>query len=267
MVLLTLGFAGCVWLAAANINRARLASFSMSFAAGMLLWALTLCVLFVPWLRKMAITENARLLLALVAIVPATVLIGLQTIWQQLPALFRKVLDRRAFGYATVVAAFAATLIYPAWIIRPMFATPAYLAPNAAAALPGAPVRMANSGVEIRGHQIEPRVTDAGQRVALSLVWGATRPIDESYRVRVELLDAGGAVYHSALRAPSYGAKPTTTWTPNQFFRDEYLLSDVAARQKPSSIRLSLITRDARAIDTVTLPAGLRDEAAQRRQP
>jgi len=56
----------------------------------------------------------------------------------------------------------------------------------------------------------------------VTLFWEAGDPIDEMYKVTVQLLDAEGGLLGQKDSVPCDGLRPTTTWEPGSRIIDRY---------------------------------------------
>ena len=63
-----------------------------------------------------------------------------------------------------------------------------------------------------------------GDRLHLTLVWRALRPMETSYTVFTHLLDGDQEIRGQQDNAPVSGQYPTTLWAPEEIVIDEYTL-------------------------------------------
>ena len=77
----------------------------------------------------------------------------------------------------------------------------------------------------LAGYSVEPRVADAGQPVAVTLVWQATGSTAQPLTAFVRLLDADGRVVAQHDGPPQEGAAPTTSWLPGEVIPDRHAMT------------------------------------------
>jgi hypothetical protein len=96
--------------------------------------------------------------------------------------------------------------------------------------------------VKLLQAQIHQRSAKPGEAVRVSLIWGATQPIHQSYRVLVEAIDLNGDVIGRTYAIPFSGRFATQRWLPGQYFADEYEVTiNTNAARGPAAISLSLV--------------------------
>lgn len=78
--------------------------------------------------------------------------------------------------------------------------------------------------VALDGYRLDPPALEPGKPLAVSILWRALRPMDQSYTVFVHLLDAAGgkAAQHDGL--PFAGIYPTDRWAAGELVRDVHTL-------------------------------------------
>jgi hypothetical protein len=203
------------------------------------LFHLALLAAFAPWLRSYMATENGRLIMPGIALVSALLAIGLL---RQVPGLFQ---HRAVALLCTPLALIAAAV--PAVTIQPAFAPPPYVdnVPANGGAAFGNVVRVASAQIE------NTRLTD-GEPIRIAVTWGARAPIDQSYRVLIEALDARGRPVARRFAIANRGRHATQYWQPGRYFEDRLTLpvADAGAGQI-LRVQLSLLQRYP---DTAALP-------------
>ncbi len=65
---------------------------------------------------------------------------------------------------------------------------------------------------------------DETQQLQLTLYWQATDVIGANYKIFVHILDSTGRIITQRDQIPAAGARPTTSWLPNEIIRDAYRL-------------------------------------------
>jgi hypothetical protein len=200
----------------------------------LLAWHIALLALFVVWLRGYVGTENGRLIMPSVA----AVAIGVAAGWLGLvPQQFQK-----PAAFTSACALFALALATPFWVIRPAFAPPTYLTPQQMALLNTESQPVFGGDVKLLQAQIHQRSVKPGEVVRVSLTWGATQPINQSYRILIEATDLKGDVIGRTYAIPFSGRFATQRWLPGQYFADEYEVTiNTNAARGPAAITLSLV--------------------------
>jgi hypothetical protein len=203
---LVVAFVGCIVIAShRNLPRATYL---------LLAWQLALSALFVLWLRGYVGTENGRLIMPGVAGVALAVAVG----WMALvPERWRK-----PVAFTSACGLFALALATPFWVVRPAFAEPSYLTAQQVAALPTQNGPTFGGDVMLLHAQVGQRSVRPGEAMRVRLVWGAVRPIGQSYRVILEALDLNGDVIGRTYAIPFGGRFATQRWAVGQFFEDDY---------------------------------------------
>ncbi len=203
------------------------------------LFHLALLASFATWLRSYVATENGRLVMPGIALVNALLAAG----------VLRWVPDRlRRSAVALLSAALASiAAAVPAVTIQPAFAPPAYLD---GAQVPGGATF--DGVVRVAGARLEHTRIDAGEPVRIVVTWGALSPIDQSYRVLIEALDARGRPVARKFAIPYNGRHATQRWQAGRYFEDRYTLpvTDAGAGEI-LRVQLSLLRRYP---DTAALP-------------
>jgi hypothetical protein len=184
----------------------------------LILWQLALLALYVPWLRNYVGTENGRLVMPGIALLANLVAVG----WFALvPQRWHK-----ALVVTTSAMFFLISLLNPFIVIRPAFATPNFSSEQqmVSSLHIDAPAANFDNRIKLLHATLDTRRVKPGQRVGVSLFWGATQPIDQSYRVLIEAIDPYGEVVGRKQFIPFGGRFATNRWQPNLFFRDDYAL-------------------------------------------
>ncbi|MCD6289345.1 MAG: hypothetical protein J7M34_02495 [Anaerolineae bacterium] len=75
-------------------------------------------------------------------------------------------------------------------------------------------------GVDVASPRVAP-----GGTLAVTVVWQAVTTMDRSYTTFVHLLDESGRVVAQEDHVPGRGARPTTSWLPNEVIADRFELS------------------------------------------
>ncbi len=185
--------------------------------AVMLIWQATLILMFVWWLRSYVGTENSRLILPGVAGVAILTAMGWLTL---LPARW----------LVTPVVGLAALAVAVPWVtMLPAYTPPPTLSRDAIIArydLPRGERYTTFGGViELLHAAVERERAQPGGVFNVALYWGALQPINQSYRVVLELVDPFTGMPITAKRyIPYHGRFATQRWTPGAYFRDEYRL-------------------------------------------
>lgn len=203
-------------------------------------WLLTTLAMFALWLRTYVGSENARLLIPNAAAVAVLVALGWLTLWPRRLHL--------AGGLALGGGLFALAAATPFFTIAPAYAPPPLRDAGAALAARGlalpATAPMFNGEIRLLHAQLDPPArARPGEAIRVAVVWGAERPIGQSYRVVLEAIDLSGEVIGRRRFIPHNGRFPTTRWPAGQFFRDEYELPiDANAPGGPARITLGVLS-------------------------
>jgi hypothetical protein len=205
-----------------------------------------LVAMYMMWLRAYVGTENSRLVMAGLAPIVVLVVMG----WATLAP------ERGWLALATGACALllALSLATPFITIQPAFAMPTLMDREqivTAYKLPGGADSGASDGVATFGSTIKLLHAELGERrvrpgesVPIALYWGATQPINQSYRIVLEALDANNALVGRKQFIPFQGRFSTQRWQPNQFFRDDYALPiDGSAERGAAKIQLSVFAQ------------------------
>ncbi len=78
--------------------------------------------------------------------------------------------------------------------------------------------------IQLLGYDMPQRVA-VGSSFRVVLLWSADRPVVESYRVFVHVLDGAGGLVTQDDSVPVYGFYPTDGWAPGEYVRDEHILA------------------------------------------
>lgn len=79
--------------------------------------------------------------------------------------------------------------------------------------------------IELVGYDLSSSKLKPGETLTVTLYWRARARMDKSYTVFVHLLDQNGKVVAQEDALPLKGARPTTTWVPNEYLADTYTLA------------------------------------------
>lgn len=88
--------------------------------------------------------------------------------------------------------------------------------------------------VALRGYDLRRD----GPAILVTVYWQALQPVDASFAVRAELLDAQGRSLSHAEGLPRVGQRPTESWVAGEIIADSYRLP-VPAEAQPRAIGLS----------------------------
>jgi mannosyltransferase len=72
------------------------------------------------------------------------------------------------------------------------------------------------------GYDLEPRKTQPGDTLHLTLYWQSREPVDISYKVFVHLMNVGVGMWGQVDDIPIAGTRPTTGWLPGEVLTDKY---------------------------------------------
>jgi 4-amino-4-deoxy-L-arabinose transferase-like glycosyltransferase len=232
-VALGLAVAGC---ALAFARRLPLVANRTGFAL-LLIWQAALAAMFAWWLRGYVGTENSRLIMPGVGGVAALVTLGWLTL---APARAQP-----AAALAAPAALLGLAIAAPILTIRPAYAEPPTFSREAIIdtyRLPSAGVAIFDGMIELLHAEVSAKYVNAGESLQVVLYWGATQPVNQSYRVRIEVLDLDGTVIGQAYALPYGGRFATQRWQPGAYFRDHYALPiTTGASRGPARVQLSLI--------------------------
>jgi hypothetical protein len=239
---LALAVIGCIRIVA-RTPALRSRAFFRTALMPLVVWQLALLALFVPWLVSYAGTENGRLIMPGIALLAILVAAG----WLALTPL----VARRAVAIGAPAALAALALVTPFWVVQPAFATPPAMdeaqlrrANNLPDATTGTAGPTFGGVVKLLHAELGERRVKPGGHVPVTLYWGATQPINQSYRVVLEALDAQDEVIGRRQFIPFNGRFSTQRWQPGQFFRDDYALPiDGDAGRGAAKIQLSLFAQ------------------------
>jgi hypothetical protein len=93
--------------------------------------------------------------------------------------------------------------------------------------------------IQLLGYDFVP---DAEQAIVnLTLFWKALEPVDESYRIQVQLVDEAGRPHFTWLSHPLNGRYPTRAWDKGDIIRDTLPLPLAAVPANRYDLQLSLL--------------------------
>ena len=78
------------------------------------------------------------------------------------------------------------------------------------------------ASIALRGYALGAVRVGAGEILPVTLFWEALEPMDEMYKVTVQLHDANGGLLGQKDSVPVDGLRPTTTWDPGTRIIDRY---------------------------------------------
>ncbi len=233
-----LGALGLLWRLAQHAPGLNILQRLRTPAAALVVWQLALIALFLPWLRSYSATENGRL------IMPGIMLVVIALARGSLMFVPEAARVRAVAACAGLLAIIAAAM--PFTTITPAFATPETFnestAQAAAAPDPAARDVIFDGKFRVLAAGLTRARLGPGEPIGVWLVWGALQPIEQSYRLQLEALDASGRVLASQRRIPFGGRFDTQRWTPGAYFRDTYTLPVEGLSTDPNAVavRLSL---------------------------
>jgi 4-amino-4-deoxy-L-arabinose transferase-like glycosyltransferase len=182
-------------------------------------WAITVFVFLLRWMRQIDTTNQGRLLFPAIAGLTVLAAVGLAALDGR-----RKWLGKAAVG---VLGCWAAAM--PLLVIGPAFAQPRPVAPETIAN----PVDFRfGESIRLVGYEA-PAATEPGRPLEVALYWQATAPIAESYTVATRILDAEGRPATSLDSLPFDGRYSTVAWEPGPTFRDTISLPPVSTNATP----------------------------------
>ncbi len=173
-------------------------------------WALTVFVLLLRWMRQIDATNQGRLLYPGIAALSVLGAVGLAAFDGR----------RKWLGKAVVVALGCWAAAMPLLVIGPAFAQPRPLSPQAI--LNPVDFRFGDA-IRLVGYELPP-ATEPGRPSEIALYWQAMSPIAESYVVAVRLLDPEGRPATSLDSLPFGGRYSTVVWEAGPVFRDAITL-------------------------------------------
>jgi hypothetical protein len=78
--------------------------------------------------------------------------------------------------------------------------------------------------ITLESYALNSETVRAGDALQVQLVWSTDAPLDERYKVFVQLLDENGVLAAQRDSEPGGGLALTTTWTPGQPVTDNHAL-------------------------------------------
>lgn len=127
--------------------------------------------------------------------------------------------------------------------------------------LPDAPVATADvAGGPIMLRRVDMTPAQAGGEFGLVLFWEAAAPVDESYTVFTQVLDASGRIVAQQDNPPGRGESPTNTWEPGALVRDLYTLR-IPGDAQPGAYRLLVGLYKGETRRTLTFADGAQGDA------
>jgi len=190
-------------------------------------WSLTVFFFLLRWMRQIDATNQGRLLFPAIAALSVLAVVGLAAFDGR----------RRWVTTAAVVALGCWAAAMPLLVIRPAYAAPPAVAPEAIAN----PVDVHfGEAIRLLGYAL-PATAAPGQPLTVTLYWQADAPPEESYVLALRLLDPTGRPVSAIDTLPAAGRYSTLVWPPGQPFRDTYTLPPVAADATPGLGTLLII--------------------------
>lgn len=228
-IIVGLALVGLVKLAASAWRDGNRAALGRASPALWLLavWALTVFIFLLRWMRQVDTTNQGRLLFPAIAGLSVLAAAGLAALDGR-----RKWLGK---GVTVALGCWAAAM--PLLVIGPAFARPR---PVAAEAIPNPVDFRFGDSIRLVGYEL-PSTTEPGRPLEVALYWQATAPIAESYLVATRILDAEGRPAAGLDSLPFGGRYSTVVWEPGPTFRDTITLPPVSASAAPGLGSLLII--------------------------
>ena len=149
---------------------------------------------------------------------------------------------RGGFAKAVSVGLIGLSWSLPLWSIAPRYAKPQPLAPQATIDYP-LRVNFADE-IGLLGYQQPPSIVP-GQNFSVTLCWQAIAPVEKNYPLVLEIIGPDGQGYGRTERYPGDGNYPTSFWTMNRRFCDDYTIAARADLPAPAFANLQVTLLDA----------------------
>ncbi|MBN2003419.1 MAG: phospholipid carrier-dependent glycosyltransferase [Anaerolineae bacterium] len=127
--------------------------------------------------------------------------------------------------HLTLVALLLLDLAAPLLVIRPAFALPRLVTPEAASATVGAPAIVYGETAQLLGVRLLQDSTTPGGVFSLRACWMARQPMDKDYTVFIHLVGLNNSRPGERYTYPGLGRFPTSLWPVGQAFCDTYRVS------------------------------------------
>jgi hypothetical protein len=79
-------------------------------------------------------------------------------------------------------------------------------------------------GTALIGYDLDRRIVQPGERLAVTLYWQAGGPLDRDYTVFIHLAEPTGRVRAQSDSQPDGGHNPTILWLAGEVIRDQHTL-------------------------------------------
>ena len=112
------------------------------------------------------------------------------------------------------------SLFVPIVYTLPAYARPSMLSENDLGRLKNPLQTNFANQIQLRGYELDPRITKPGDTLPITLYWQSLAPMSESYRVFVHLVGQDNRIAGGVDVVPAHGAFPTVYWKLGDAFRD-----------------------------------------------
>jgi hypothetical protein len=259
--LVGLALAGWLWRLVRFLhNQPHLRDISINARVCLLaaLWCLAVLAALLRWMQQVQ-APHGRLLFPALGAFALLLTVG----WSGLGKERYPVFGIRYSVFVPVVGLLVLSLAVPFAVIRPAFARPRLLSPQAA--LNGVTPRIVDYDGQARllGYRVEPGSVRAGERIKVTLCWLAQRPMMKDYTLFVHLLGRDNLRVAERTTYPGQGRFPTSLWPAGRAFCESYWLKTAAWSPAPELYALEVGLYDAETGQR--LPA--QDESGQPLEP
>jgi hypothetical protein len=210
-------------------------------------WCLAVLVALLRWMQQVE-APHGRLLFPALGAWGLLLTVG----WSHLSPDLHSSLDNshslRVTRYVLLVpvaALLVLSLIVPFAVIRPAFALPRLLSPQAATQRVTSQALVYGDQARLLGYRVEPESAAAGEHVEVTLCWEALRPMDQDYMLFIHLLGRDNSRIGERTTYPGQGRFPTTLWPLGSAFCDSYRLAIASWAPTPELYALEVGLYDA----------------------
>ncbi|GIV84489.1 MAG: hypothetical protein KatS3mg052_1496 [Candidatus Roseilinea sp.] len=179
----------------------------------------------VRW-TSLTLASQGRLLFPVIAPISIFLALGLLSLAARASRIAHLRNAPRALAVAIPTALAALTLLAPFVYIRPAYALPQRLPPDAPLALDRQTELIFEDKIRYLGFQVHnPKQRVApGEVLDVTLYWQALRPLDRNYSAFIRVYAKGEQLAHVLDTYPGGGMWQTTLWRPGEIIADRYRL-------------------------------------------
>lgn len=151
----------------------------------------------------------------------------------------------RLLLFLPVAGLLVLALSVPFGVIRPAFASPRMLSPEAAETRVISQALVYGDQARLLGYRVEPESVRAGERVKVTLCWETLRSMERDYTLFIHLLGRDNLRIGERTTYPGQGRFPTTLWLENRAFCESYWLEVASWAPTPELYGLEVGLYDA----------------------